>query len=297
MMRTRRQFLAALPLAGLPALSLSAAEGPFRIVTFTKYFQHLSFEALADAMAEIGLNGIEVAIRPKGHIEPQHVEEELPKLVAALKARNLTLEVMTSGINEVSQEQRTEAILRTAASLGIPRYRLSYYKYDLNKPIRAQLDELRPRLEDLAALNKELGIQGVYQNHAGRDYVGASVWDMHDLVRQFDPAAIALAFDIGHATVEGASSWEIDFQLCRPNLGIIYVKDYLVNGHKKEGMPLGQGSVSPKFFPMVAKLSPRLPISLHVEYLPEEPASPERTKKHLGALQQDLRTLRALLAA
>ncbi|MBU6303016.1 MAG: sugar phosphate isomerase/epimerase [Verrucomicrobia bacterium] len=296
-MRSRREFLQALPLAALGTGSALAAEEKFRIVTFTKSFQDLSCEALAEAIASIGLDGIEVAVRPKGHIEPGRVEDELPKMVDALKARHLTLEVMTSGINQVSGEQRTEAILRTAAGLGIPRYRLAYYKYDLGKPIRKQLDEIRPRLTDLAALNKELGIQGVYQNHAGRDYVGAPVWDMHDLIRGFDPAAMALAFDIGHATVEGASSWEIDFELVRPNLGIIYVKDYLVNGRTKQGMPLGEGGVDPKFFPMVARLSPRLPLSLHVEYLPDEPPGPARTRKHLEAIQRDARKLREMLAA
>ncbi|RFC47451.1 MAG: Sugar phosphate isomerase/epimerase [Verrucomicrobia bacterium] len=296
-MKSRREFLQTLPLGGLWAMPGFATEEKFRIVTFTKSFQDLSHEALSDAIAGTGLDGIEVAVRPKGHIEPDRVEEELPKLVTALRARNLVLEVMTSGINQISREQRTESILRAAAGLGIPRYRLAYYKYDLGRPVRAQLDEIRPRLADLAALNKELGIQGVYQNHAGRDYVGAPVWDMHDLVRDLDPAAMAIAFDIGHATVEGASSWEIDFQLCRPNLGIVYVKDYLVNGRTKQGVPLGQGGVDPKFFAMLAGLSPRLPISLHVEYIPDEAPGPERTRKHLEAIRRDLGTLRGLLAS
>jgi len=251
---------------------------------------------MADAIASTGLNGIEAPIRPKGHIEPDKVEVELPKMVEALKKRNLTLEVMTSGINEVSKEQRTEAILRTAVALGIPRYRLSYYRYDLTKPIQPQLDEIRPRLADLAALNKELGIQGVYQNHSGKDYVGAPVWDMHDLISAHDPKHLALAFDIGHATVEGGMSWEIDFALARPNLGIIYVKDFLMKGRTHEGVPLGEGSVNPKFFPRVAKLQPRLPISLHIEYLPDEKPSPERTKRHLDAIKSDLATLKGLLA-
>jgi len=296
--KTRRHFLAAAASPFLAPLALRGAEGgDFQILTFTKYFQDLSYDAMADAIAPTGLTGVEVAIRAKGHIEPDRVEDELPKLVEALKKRNLTLDVMTSGINEVSQEQRTEAILRTAAALGIPRYRLAYYKYDLKKPILGQLAEIRPRLADLAALNKELGIQGVYQNHAGRDYVGASVWDTHELIRDLDPKALGMAFDIGHATVEGSTSWEIDFALARPNLGIVYVKDYLVNGRSKEGVPLGQGGVNPKFFPMVAQLQPRLPISLHIEYLPDEAPSPERTQKHLGAIQRDLKTLKGLLAA
>jgi sugar phosphate isomerase/epimerase len=264
-------------------------------VTFTKYFQDLSFGELADRIAETGVAGIEAPVRPGGHIEPERVEDELPRLVEALRGRGLALEILTSGITGVSDAQRTEAVLRTAAGLGIPRYRMGYYKYDLSRPIQPQLDEIRPRLADLAALNRELGIQAVYQNHSGRDYVGGPVWDIVDLVRPHDPGQIALAFDIGHATVEGSVTWELDFARARPHLGAVFVKDYRLEGRSRRGVPLGEGSVNPKFFPLLASLEPRVPVSLHVEHLPDEPPGPERTRRHLEAIRKDVALLREWL--
>ena len=88
----------------------------------------------------MGFDGIEGAVRPGGHVIPETVADELPKLVEALEAKSLKFTVMTTSINEVSDEQATEKILRTAAAHGVKRFRMGYYKYDLKKPVRAQLD-------------------------------------------------------------------------------------------------------------------------------------------------------------
>ena len=76
----------------------------------------------------------------------------------ALKRHGLELTIMTSGINEVSAEQHSESVLRTAAKLGVKRFRMHYFKYDLSKPIWPQLQEIRPKLRDLVA---ELRLPGV----------------------------------------------------------------------------------------------------------------------------------------
>jgi len=64
--------------------------------------------------------------------------------------------------------------LRTAAKLGIKRYRTDWWSYDLKKPIWPQVEALRPVAKELAALNRAVGITGLYQNHAGYQRVGAS---------------------------------------------------------------------------------------------------------------------------
>ena len=64
-----------------------------------------------------------------------HPEEICPLLntmLTELKKHGLEITVLTSGINEVSEKQRTETVLRTAARLGIKRFRMAYYKYDLS---------------------------------------------------------------------------------------------------------------------------------------------------------------------
>ncbi len=87
-MKTRRHFLhtAALTASGL-ALSTQAApaKGKHTLCTFTKHLQGLPFDQLSDLIAQVGLDGIEAPVRPGGHVEPERVTEDLPKLIDALK--------------------------------------------------------------------------------------------------------------------------------------------------------------------------------------------------------------------
>lgn len=293
----RRLFLQAVA-AGLSAggaIGADAAARPRRpICIFTKPFNSLSFDALADALAQLGVDGIEAPIRRGGHVEPEQVEDRLPALVEALAQRDLHVTVMTSDIND-PDDPLTERQLKTAASLGIRRYRMQYFKYDLRQPILRQLDELRPQLRDLAAMNAEIGITGLYQNHAGRDYVGASVWDLARLLAEIDPAHLGVAYDIRHATAEGGTSWPVTLRMIRPHIDTVYVKDFRWEDERLRNVPLGEGRVDPGFVDFLNESDFAGPISLHEEYLDHR--DPDLVPQHLEAIERDLAVLRGWLDA
>lgn len=304
----RRTFLqqslaasAAVTAAGsfLPS-SIQATEGGktsprFRFCTFTKSLQHLSYDDLAKRTAALGFDGLEVPIRPGGHIEPEQVEDELPKMVEALKKHGLEMTVMTSGINEVSKEQRTEAVLRTAAGLGIERFRMLYYKYDLKKPIFPQVDEFRPKLRDLVAASREIGIKPIYQNHSGKDYFGATVWDLAEVMQEFDAKDVGIAFDIGHATTEGSKCWPLHWAVCRDHLDTVYIKEphWTEVGKAPKVGPLGEGGVDPGFYQTLLKSGFAGPISLHVEYVDHK--DPSQEPVFLAAVAKDFAKLKGYL--
>ena len=120
----RRQFLtqttlasAALAFAPRAAHSAEAAPSPrFPLIVFNKPFQNLNFDDTAGVIAEVGWGGMECPVRARGQILPESIEDELPRLVEALKKRGLTLEILTSDI--VAIDPRAEKVLRTAAKLG-----------------------------------------------------------------------------------------------------------------------------------------------------------------------------------
>ena len=293
---SRRSFLAAsVAAATVPGLSgsgLQAAPTPkskYKICAFIKFLQTLSYDELAEKIAALGFDGIEATIRDKGYILPEEVEEKLPKLVEALKKCGLDITVMASSINSLKQPH-TEKVLRTAAGLGIKRYRLLGYRYDLKKPVVEQLEAIRPVLAELVAFHRQLGLQGVYQNHSGSVCVGAAVWDIYSLVKDYPVSDMGIAFDIRHATVEGGLAWPVHFNLVQPHLGAIYVKDFAWEGRKPENVPLGQGQVDPRFFKLLKRTDYNGPISLHVEYLKKEGIEP-----NVKALKDDLKTLKELL--
>src|SRR5215207_4539058 len=92
---SRRQFIAGSTLAAAAA-ALGAVEPPaakrrerFKIIGFIKPFQTLPVDEVANVAREVGWTGIECPLRKGGTIEPERVEEDLPKLVDALRRKEL----------------------------------------------------------------------------------------------------------------------------------------------------------------------------------------------------------------
>lgn len=292
----RQTAFTALATAALPGVSSFAApltkeKLRWKFCAFEKPLLFLSYDATAELFAGLGFDGIEAAVRPGGHVLPERVEEDLPRFVAALKQRGLEVTILTSNIGRADQPH-AEKTLRTAARLGIKRYRLDWWRYDLKRPILPQLEALRPQLKELAALNRSLGITGLYQNHAGASMVGAPLWDVYSLIRDCDPKEIALAFDIRHATVEGGLSWEIQFNLVKSHIGVAYFKDFVWEGRKVKNVPLGSGLVDPRFGVVLRNSGFSGPISLHVEY-----GSGTDPKVFADAFRQDFAKVREWLGA
>ncbi len=298
----RRSFVSQLSMVGL---GLSAGgrvfgaeqrPGERELAVFTKFMEHLSFDELAAAVAPLGVAGLEAPLRKGGHIEPDQMVEKLPELVAALAKKDLKVVIMASSINSVDKGGLAEKQLRAAAAEGIKQYRLEHLKYDLAKPIPPQVEEFRARLKDLAALNKEIGIQGLYQNHRGKNYVGGPIWDMVEILQDIDPKALGMAFDFAHATVEGTSAWEINFRRALPHIGAVFYKDYKLEGGNWRACPIGEGIVSPESGKAVSKLLPKeVPISIHIEYVKGK--DEESIGKTVAAMEKDLATVRKWIGA
>ncbi len=295
-MNTRRTFLRNLSaLAFTTPLMAETPKTKNTVCFFTKHLIGLSYDDIASLGAEAGYNGVESPIRPKGHIEPEKVVDELPKYIEALKKQGLEMTIMTSGINEVSKEQRTEEVLRTAAKLGVKRFRMNYYKYDLKQPIWDQLQAVRPKIKDLVGLCKEIGIQPMFQNHSGKDYFGAPVWDIYSIMREYPAADFSFAYDILHSTCEGGLSWPLEFNLVKDHIGAAYFKDFKWNGRKLVTCPLGEGQVDPKYGEMLMKTGYSGPISLHLEYLEGNPKDAAVLKGFREAHVRDFATLKGWL--
>jgi sugar phosphate isomerase/epimerase len=298
---SRREFLktsaAATTAWSLGRVGVAAAEAAdtnrFPIIAFSKPFQKLGPEETADLVAEVGWDGIECPVRGGGHILPDRVEEDLPGMVESLKKRGKVVGMITTDITRADEKARR--VLETASKLGIKRYRLGGARYASDQSIAAQLAQLRPAMRDLAALNRELDIQGGWQNHSGAGTVGASVWDIYELLREIDPRHLGVCFDIGHATIEGGYSWPTEARLMEPYLAVVYLKDFTWQKSGKNWRanwcPLGEGMVNREFFNWLKRTQYRGPISQHHEYrLPSDRA------ELAAVFRKDLEVLRSWLS-
>jgi sugar phosphate isomerase/epimerase len=296
----RREFI--LSTVAAVAASVTSHAQPARripLIGFIKPFQKLSYTEIADISAEIGWDGIECPLRKGGTIEPPAVEDELPKLVEALRKNQLAIQVIATDVDD-ARDPLAEKVLRTARNLGIQKYRTKHLYYDLNKPIAPQFDSFRSKLRDLAQANADLQIQGAFQNHSGQNYVGAPVWDIWHLLRDLDSKHLGIYFDIGHATLEGGLSWPLHARVVEPHLAVVSVKDFKwtkpeprsANGKPSshdEWCPLGEGMVQSGFFEYLQKTKFSGPVCTHYEY---QLGSGEEM---IAAMKKDLAVLKGWL--
>jgi sugar phosphate isomerase/epimerase len=289
---SRRQFtLAAAAMATAfagptRAFAKASTKRRYQYCAFTKFLQSMSFDELSDAIAAAGFDGVEVTARAKDScIHPERAADELPKLHEALAKRGLTIMILTTDVVRADQPH-ARTMLEAAAKLNIARYRMGFCRYDLQQPILPQLAALQPVFRDLAAMNREIGIAGLYQNHCGADMMGATIWDLHSLIKDYPISELGCVFDIRHAAVEAGEAWPVYYDLMKPHMGAVSVKDFRWNGRKSQHMPLGKGEVDPRFFKMLRQSDFAGPISVHVEYLPKADAA-----ENLAAIKTDFATL------
>jgi sugar phosphate isomerase/epimerase len=296
---SRRVFLASSAagvLAGAAGVDPLAAEAPaarrFSLIGFTKPFADLSFDATADLVAEVGWDGVEVAVRDgtSTHIAPDRVEEDLPRMVEALRKLGKELAIVTTSV--VALDPAGRRVLEATAAAGIPRVRLGFLKYPKDGDPTRQVAELHAALADVAAACRDLGLQAGYQNHSGAEYVGAAVWDLHEALGDLDPQHVGSCFDIAHATVEGGLAWPLHARLMADHLVAVFCKDFFWErtdaGQKLRWCPLGEGVVPRSFFDWLKTTRFSGPISQHHEYggLGTGPALVAKLKRDLGQLRE-----------
>ena len=275
---SRRRFLkntlltgALVPLAQaeLFAINNIAPADKLKVYIFSKHLQFLNYKDLAEAAAEMGFDGIDLAVRPGGHVEPEKVEEDLPKAVEAMKKAGLSPSHMTTAVNDANNAT-DKKLLTTAARLGFKFYRMNWYNYPENKSMPDALKELAVNVNGLGQFNSQLGLTGYYQNHAGLN-VGSVIWEIYELIKDADKEHIGVQYDIRHAVLEGAESWQKGFKMMAPRIKNISLKDFRwqqKNGKwMVEDVPIGQGMIDfASYFKMLKQAGISVPVSMHVEY-------------------------------
>lgn len=258
----------------LPARADDEKPAPpkLKVAIFSKHLQFLAGEELAKAAAAIGYDGIDITVRRGGHVAPERVALDLPPLVGIIRQHGLEVPMITADIVD-TQTPFTEDILKTMAELGIRNYRWGGFRYAADQPYPAQLEQMRPRIAKLAALNARYQACAMYHTHSGTGVVGASIWDLYILLKDFDPKTVGVNFDVGHAVIEGGvGGWINSFRITGPHLHGIAVKDFIwakdAGGNWRPlWKPLGEGMVHlPQFFTMVAESGFSGPLQLHFEY-------------------------------
>lgn len=272
---TRRNFLKT---ASLGSLLLS--QSFFRafsknisnkIVIFSKYLQNLNWEELAVACKNCGLDGVDLTVRDGGHVKPEKVDEDLPKVVDIFRKHNLDVTTITTRLLS-AKDPYAEQVLKTAGELNIHYVRVGYHKYKDKVAIKEQANNIKEDLQGLARLAEKYNVVLGYINHSGLDNFGGPIWDLLSILQDINSPHLGSNFDIGHVKAEGfGGAWKANTIAMLPWIRMVTVKDFVIENNNIVWVPLGKGCVPVEEILdiIVRQGSFNGPISIHMEYAPK----------------------------
>jgi hypothetical protein len=112
-MNSRRSFIKSvsaisgvISLTGLPALlggipvPIYSRIGDRKIYIFSKQLQWLEYEQMAKTAREVGFDGVDLTVRPGGHVLPERVRQDLPKAIREINKNGLLADRITTAITD-----------------------------------------------------------------------------------------------------------------------------------------------------------------------------------------------------
>jgi sugar phosphate isomerase/epimerase len=244
------------------------------LVMFSKMLGEFPVPEAARRINGLGFDGVDLTVRPKGHVEPAGVGMALPEAVKAIRDQGLTVPMISTAITG-ADDPAAEATLAAAVHEDIRYLKLGYW----NAPRGAladAIDRARRALDGLQRLAEKYHVTLGVHNHSGAGYVNCQPAVIWTLLKDRDPARIAAYFDPGHAAVEGGDGGGRQaLELLGPRIRMVAVKDFGWKSRpgrpkatwSSQLVPLREGLVPwPEVFASLQALDFRGPISLHSEY-------------------------------
>lgn len=293
----RRDFirtgtLAAAAVAAMPGLAQAQKSNGLDLNYFSKPLQWMNYDLLAESLAEAGADGIDLTVRPKGHVLPENVDRDLPLAIKAAEKQGLKVKMIVTNVLSADDPVQ-ERVLKTAARNGVKIYRMGYFFYDFKKEIEQNLEEMTRTMEGIAKLNESIGITGCYQNHHAwkPGIFGGVIWDLHKVLKNIDPEWMGCQYDVRHAIAECTGSWPLGTRLIAPWIRSICLKDFDLNNEQKNmpyprNLPAGEGIVPWNiYFKLLKELKINVPATVHIEWellSKDEEKLPETEKTKLS---------------
>lgn len=267
---------------------------------FSKAFTSLDVAALAERVAAWGFDGIDLTVRPGGHIEPRDVTQQLPEAQRACGLAGVALGMLTTDLT-TADDQDAEAVLAAAAESGVGYLKLGYVRYTPGQ-LRREVEQMRRDGEALERLARKHGVCACHHVHSG-PFVTANAALLAEVLRGRDPQHLGAYLDPCHLWIEGMrTGWRAGIELLGPHAQIMAVKDfrYPVDADRAAGddplptyVPLRDGVVRwPAVLLALGSAGFAGPVSFHAEYSGITGTDPLR-----DAVCDDLRFYREALNA
>jgi sugar phosphate isomerase/epimerase len=239
-----------------------------RYVYFTKTLQALDVPGLVAFCKDVGLDGVDLAVRPGYPVTPDNALTELPKAVQAFRDAGLTVGLVTAAtsLNDPSS-RAARTLFEACAKAGVPAVKIGYFPY--RGKVEAALTEARRRLAAFAALAAQTGVRACYHTHSG-NYLGNNGAALRLLLADLDPHHVGAFVDTGHVAVNGGPI-RLELDWVRTWLTLVAIKDMVWERVKDEWrhrvVPAGEGVVRwPEVAEGLKDCHFKGTVSLHAEY-------------------------------
>ncbi|MGQ9553224.1 MAG: sugar phosphate isomerase/epimerase family protein [Anaerolineae bacterium] len=278
-----------------------------KLVMFSKHLAPLSIEQAVKTAGELGFEGLDLTVRPGGHIEPEQALEALPAAVKMVRDLGYDIPMITTAITNASAPY-SEDIFRAAGEAGVRDLKLGYWTYAGFGNMRRQVEAVKEALDGIAALAEKYEVRANLHIHSG-DFItadGAVVWH---ILHGRDPDLVGAYIDPGHMAAEGGmSGWKMGMDLLTPWINLVAIKDmaWIHNFDETLGkekwstrlVPLKQGLVPwPEVFEYLHDIGFDGTISVHSEYQGSHSWRDLNLDELLVQTKEDLDYLKGVIAS
>ncbi len=244
-----------------------------KMVMFSKKLAEYDIGGVGRVVSQLGFDGVDLTVRPGGHILPVDAKDKLPAAMETLQSHGLEVPMITTGVTSADEAHASE-VFEAASECGVEYLKLGYWHYEGFGSIARQLKEVRSKLVGIQGLAAENGIIVGIHIHSG-DFMTATGGMVSRILEGMDTKYLGAYIDPGHMVLEGGrSGWRLGMDLLRDVIKMVAVKDF---GWEKDPkvakrwslrhMPLDEGMVPwPEVFGYLKGVSFDGPVSFHSEY-------------------------------
>ena len=195
-----------------------------RYVYFTKLLKDLDVQALIAFCKEVGLDGVDLAVRPGYPVNPDNAVTALPDAMKAFADAGLTIGLVTAdtGLND-AEGKTAKALFETCGKAGVAAIKIGYFPY--KPPVEDALKSARARLAGFAKLAEATKVKACYHTHSGL-YLGNNAASLRLMLQDLDPHYLGAFLDTGHTAINGGP-FPMEMDLLRPWVTLLAIKDML----------------------------------------------------------------------
>jgi sugar phosphate isomerase/epimerase len=275
-----------------------------QFVLFTDNLADLSIREACRGAKRAGFDGLDLTLRPGGHVLPENAEKGLPEAQTIADEEGVSIPMVSTGI-VASDAPFAESII-AAAHVRIQVIKLGYWRYQAFGTLTKQLDEARKKLAGIVALCRRYHLRPCLHAHSGPILSNGPL--LYLLLKDYSPAELGAYVDPMHMSYEGANSgWEMVLDLVAPWISLVGVKNYTLSPTERDRfgqqrfqmkyVPLADGMAPlPQFFERLKLIGYDGIVSLHSEYKGAGSFRRLTTPELLDQSAADLRYLKQVIA-